>query len=59
MDTANNSEISDRSKHVEVQHFFIRGHIGANTVRLQHTPSDSQAADTLTTCSDSENVWIR
>jgi hypothetical protein len=48
MDIANNSKISDRSKHIEVQHFFIREHIEANTVRLQHIPSDSQAADTLT-----------
>jgi transposase InsO family protein len=48
MDIANNSRISDRSKHIEVQHFFIREHIEANTVRLQHIASDSQAADTLT-----------
>lgn len=48
IDVANNSRISDRSKHIEVQHFFIRDHIEANTVKLQHTSSDSQAADTLT-----------
>ena len=48
LDIANNSKISDRSKHIDVQHFFIREHIEANAVKLQHIPSDSQAADTLT-----------
>jgi len=48
MDIANNSKISERSKHIEVQHFFIREHIEAGTVRLQHVPSDQQVADTLT-----------
>ena len=48
LDIANNSKISDRSKHIEVQHFFIRDHIEANTVKVQHTSSATQAADTLT-----------
>jgi hypothetical protein len=48
MDIANNSKISERSKHIEVQHFFIREHIEAGTVKLQHVPSEKQAADTLT-----------
>ena len=48
MDIANNSKISDRSKHIDVQHFFIREHIEAGTVKLQHIASDQQAADTLT-----------
>ena len=48
MDIANNSRISDRSKHIEVQHYFIREHIEANTVQLQHIASSSQVADTLT-----------
>ena len=34
--------------HFEVQHFFIRDHIEAGTVKLQHIPSDQQVADTLT-----------
>ena len=42
------ASISDRSKHIEVQHFFIREHIEAGTVKLQHVPSEKQAADTLT-----------
>ena len=48
LDIANNSKISDRSKHIEVQHFFIRDHIEAKTVQVQHTSSATQAADTLT-----------
>ena len=48
LDIANNSRISDRSKHIEVQHFFIRDHIEANAVKVQHTSSENQAADTLT-----------
>ena len=48
MDIANNSKISDRSKHIDVQHFFIREHIEAGTVSLRHIPSDQQAADALT-----------
>ena len=48
MDIANNSKISDRSKHIEVQHFFIREHIEANAVKLQHVSSEHQVADTLT-----------
>ena len=48
LDIANNSKISDRSKHIEVQHFFIRDHIEANTVKVHHTSSATQAADTLT-----------
>ena len=48
LDIAINSKISDRSKHIEVQHFFIRDHIEANTVKVQHTSSATQAADTLT-----------
>ena len=48
LDIANNSKISDRSKHIEVQHFFIRDHIEANAVKVQHTSSENQAADTLT-----------
>jgi transposase InsO family protein len=48
IDIANNSKISDRSKHIDVKHFFIREHIEAGTVKLQHIPSAEQAADTLT-----------
>jgi hypothetical protein len=48
MDIANNSKISERSKHIEVQHFFIREHIEAGTIKLQHIPSEKQVADTLT-----------
>lgn len=48
LDIANNSKISDRSKHIEMQHFFTRDHIEANAVKVQHISSDSQAADTLT-----------
>ena len=48
MDIANNSKISERSKHIEVQHFFVREHIEAGTVKLQHVPSEKQIADTLT-----------
>ena len=48
IDIANNSKISERSKHIEVQHFFIREHIEAGTIKLQHIASDKQAADTLT-----------
>ena len=48
LDIANNSRISDRSKHIEVQHFFVRNHIEANAVKVQHTSSENQAADTLT-----------
>ena len=40
MDIANNSKISERSKHIEVQHFFIREHIEAGTVKLQHVCKD-------------------
>jgi hypothetical protein len=48
MDIANNSKISERSKHIAVQHFFIREHIEADTVKLQYIPSEDQVADTLT-----------
>ena len=48
MDIANNGRISDRSKHIEVQHYFVREHIEASTLTLQHIPSSSQVADTLT-----------
>ena len=48
MDIANNGRISDRSKHIEVQHYFVREHIEANTLTLQHIASSSQVADTLT-----------
>ena len=34
LDIANNSRISDRSKHIEVQHFFIRDHIEVNAVEV-------------------------
>ena len=48
LDIANNSKISERSKDIELQHFFIREHIEAGIVKLQHVPSDQQVADTLT-----------
>jgi len=48
IDIANNSKISDRSKHIEVQHFFIREHIESSAVKLAYIPSNEQAADTLT-----------
>ncbi|MGH9652262.1 MAG: Ty1/Copia family ribonuclease HI, partial [Bryobacteraceae bacterium] len=48
IDIADNSKISDRSKHIEVQHFFIREHIESGAIKLVHIPSNEEAADTLT-----------
>jgi hypothetical protein len=48
MNIANNSKVSERSKHIEIQHFFIREHVEAGTVKLHHIPSEKQVADTLT-----------
>ena len=43
-----NPVIHARTKHIEVQHHFIREAAGADTIQVEYTPTDSQLADFLT-----------
>jgi ATP sulfurylase len=45
---ANNSVQHDRTKHVEIDHFFIKEKIDAGIIVLSHVISREQVADCLT-----------
>ena len=43
-----NASVSQRSKHIEVRHFFLRDHILAGAVSVEFVASQANMADALT-----------
>src|SRR3954466_631781 len=48
IDLANNPAFHSRSKHIDIQHHFIRECVASNEVMVQHCASEVNAADVLT-----------
>ena len=39
---------SNRTKHIDIRHHFIRSHVEDKRIRIQYTPTDEMIADILT-----------
>jgi len=48
LDLATNARFSQKTKHIDIRHHFIRDHINAKDVELNHVPTDEMTADILT-----------
>ncbi len=48
IDTARNSSINQRNKHVDVQYHYVRDYVSSKKVLLEHCPAVDQVADPLT-----------
>jgi hypothetical protein len=46
--TANHPRVTDRAKHIDIRHHFIREQIAAGTIAVCHVSTDNQLADILT-----------
>ena len=53
---ANNKVTSERSKHIDIKHFFIREEIERGSVNLEYIPSKENIADTLTKITSIGNI---
>ena len=45
---ANNAQFSQRTKHIDIKHHFIRDHIEKGEIRLAYVASEANIADILT-----------
>jgi len=45
---ARNPEFHARTKHIDIQHHFVREQVGLRTVELEYVPTEQQIADGLT-----------
>ena len=43
-----NPVLHSRTKHIDVQHHFIRDHVSKKHIRLEYVPTESQVADIFT-----------
>ena len=48
IDTANNTSINQRNKHIDLQYHFVRDTVQSNQICLEYCPSTDQLADSLT-----------
>lgn len=48
IDSANNSSVNQRNKHIDLQYHFVRDAVHSNRIRLVHCASGNQLADPLT-----------
>ena len=48
IDYANNAQFSQRTKHIDIKHHFIRDHIEKGEIRLAYVASEANIADILT-----------
>jgi len=48
LDLATNARFSQKTKHIDIRHHFIRDHINAKGIELNHVPTDEMTADILT-----------
>jgi hypothetical protein len=48
LDLARNAQFSQRTKHIDIKHHFIRDHMEKGDVLLRYLPTDDMTADILT-----------
>jgi len=48
MDLATNARFSQKTKHIDIRHHFIRDHINTKEIDLKHIPTAEMTADILT-----------
>ena len=48
IDMGKNPEYHARTKHIDIQHHFVREQVAARTVQFVHVSSEAMAADVLT-----------
>lgn len=48
LDLAKNAQFSQRTKHIDIRHHFIRDHIEKGDISLKYLPTDAMTADILT-----------
>jgi len=48
LDLARNAQFSQRTKHIDIRHHFIRDHLEKGDISLQYLPTDAITADILT-----------
>ena len=48
MDLATNARFSQKTKHINIRHYFIRDHINTKEIDLKHVPTGEMTADILT-----------
>ena len=48
LDLARNAQFSQRTKHIDIRHHFIRDHLEKGDISLQYLPTDAMTADILT-----------
>ena len=48
LDLAKNAQFSQRTKHIDIRHHFIRDHLEKGDISLQYLPTDAMTADILT-----------
>ena len=48
IDYANNAQFSQRTKHIDIKHHFIRDHIEKGEIKLVYVASEANIADILT-----------
>lgn len=45
---AHNPVFHSRTKHIDIQHYYIRNELGARRIELSYVPTDQMIADGLT-----------
>ena len=48
MDLATNARFSQKTKHIDIRHYFIRDYINTKEIDLKHIPIGEITADILT-----------
>jgi len=48
IDYAQNAKFSQRTKHIDIRHHFIRDHIENESIKLEYVPTEANTADALT-----------
>ena len=48
IDYAKNAQFSQRTKHIDIKHHFIRDHLDKGEIKLAYIPSEENIADILT-----------
>ena len=53
---ASNLQSSDRTKHIEIRHHFLKDHVANGDIALEYLPTAEQPADALTKSLDRVKV---